>query len=70
MPTTALAPPAAPSLYQGMILALIACAFALQASFLAGLARGVGGFAAQPVVAISAPASSPSSSSSAPCPIP
>jgi uncharacterized RDD family membrane protein YckC len=68
MPTTALAPRAAPSLYQGMILALIACAFALQASFLAGLARGAGGFAARPVVAISAPASPASSSS--PCPIP
>ncbi len=70
MTTTALAPRAAPSLYSGMILALIALAFVLQASFLAGLARGAGGFAARspagpPVIAT---ASSPASP--APCAIP
>ncbi len=61
MPTTTLAPRAAPSLYSGMILALIACAFALQASFLAGLARGSGGFAAphRPAPAVIVPASTP-----------
>ncbi len=67
MTTTPFAPPARPSLYQGMILALIACAFALQAVFLAGLARGTGGFAARPLVAAF---TAPASSSPAPCPIP
>ncbi len=64
MPTTTLAPRAAPSLYSGMILALIACAFALQASFLAGLARGSGGFAPPPrapavIVSASTPCAGP-----------
>lgn len=40
MTTIALAPRAAPSLYSGMILALIALALALQASFVASLAQG------------------------------
>ncbi len=67
--TTSLVPRAAPSLYQGLILALIACAFALQATFLAGLARGAGGFAARPVIAsVTWPASS--SASPSPCPVP
>jgi hypothetical protein len=48
MTTTALAPRAAPSLYSGMILALIGLALALQVSFLAGLAQGRGGFSARP----------------------
>lgn len=45
MTTVALAPRPARSLYSGMILALIALALALQASFVAGLAGGRGGFA-------------------------
>lgn len=51
MPTTALTSRAAPSLYSGVSLALIACAFALQALFLAGLARGGLGFVARPPAA-------------------
>lgn len=46
--TIALAPRTAPSLYSGMLLALIALAFVLQASFLASLAAGRAGFAAPP----------------------
>jgi uncharacterized RDD family membrane protein YckC len=48
MTTIALAPRAAPSFYSGMILALIALAFALQAFFLVGLAEGRVGFASPP----------------------
>lgn len=44
---TALAPRPARSLYSGMLLALIALALALQASFLAGLAGGWGGLGAR-----------------------
>jgi hypothetical protein len=51
MTTTALAPRAAPSLYSGMILALIALALALQASFVAGLAQGrLGSWTGPPAV--------------------
>jgi hypothetical protein len=68
---TALAPRAAPSLYSGMILALIALAFALQASFLAGLARGgAGGFAARPPAGPPVIARSSTPASPAPCAIP
>lgn len=63
--TTTLAPRAAPSLYSGMILALIACAFALQALFVAGLARGGPAFAARPPVQAIIGMASP-----APCAIP
>jgi len=45
--TAALARDPARSLYSGMALALIVLAFVLQASFLAGLAAGRGGFAAR-----------------------
>jgi hypothetical protein len=48
MTTIALSPRAAPSLYSGMILALIGLALALQVSFVAGLAQGRGGFSARP----------------------
>lgn len=68
MTTIALTPRAAPSLYSGMILALIALAFALQASFLVGLAGGRVGFFAPPPppqIAQAATASSPR-----PCAIP
>jgi hypothetical protein len=48
MTTIALTPRATPSLYSGLSLALIALAFALQASFIVGLAEGGRGFAAAP----------------------
>ncbi len=55
MTTTALSPRTSPSFYSGILLALIVLALALQASFLAGLARGAGGFSprasAAPIVA-------------------
>lgn len=66
----ALAPRPARSLYSGMILALIALALALQASFLVGLASGRGGLAAQPgaAPALTGKASLPRASpSAAPC---
>jgi uncharacterized RDD family membrane protein YckC len=62
--TIALAPRGSPSLYSGMILALLALAFVLQASFLAGLASGRGGFAAPEV---REPASLQMSASLLPC---
>jgi uncharacterized RDD family membrane protein YckC len=58
MTTAALTPRASQSLYSGMFIALIALAFALQASFLAGLAGGREAFAAGPP-AVSARGSSP-----------
>ena len=64
MTTTALTPRATRSLYSGMLLALIALAFVLQASFLAGLAGGRNGFAGRPQ-AVSERASLP-----VPCAIP
>ncbi|HEY6002909.1 MAG TPA: hypothetical protein VIV57_08535 [Anaeromyxobacter sp.] len=64
MTTTALAPRAAPSLYSGMILALIGLALVLQVSFVAGLAQGRGGFAPRP------PAVSEVASLPTPCAIP
>jgi hypothetical protein len=48
MTTTALTRRAAPSLYSAMLLALIGLALALQVSFVAGLAKGRGGFAPRP----------------------
>lgn len=70
--TTALAPRAAPSLYSGMILALIALALALEVSFLAGLAAPRGGVARAilaPGVSerASLPPSGPASSPPVPC---
>ncbi len=70
MTTTALAPRTAPSLYSGMILALLALALALQASFVAGLVRGRGGGLAARPPAVSSVMVSSSSSSPAPCAIP
>lgn len=62
MTPIALAPRAAPSLYSGVLLALIALALALQASFLAGLVRGPGALGAPPAVSERGPTPSP-----APC---
>ena len=67
MTTTALSPRAAPSLYSGILLALIALAFALQGSFLASLALGPGGFAPRPPAT---PAIIGTSSIPTPCAIP
>jgi hypothetical protein len=64
MTTIALAPRAAPSLYSGMILALIGLALALQVSFVAALAQGRGGFAARP------PGVTEAASPPTPCAIP
>ncbi len=51
MTTTALSPRAAPSLYSGILLALIVLALGLEASFLAGLAGGRGSIAPRPPAA-------------------
>jgi hypothetical protein len=64
--TIALAPRTAPSLYSGMLLALIALAFALQASFLASLAVGRGAFAG-PQPGAPAPTSTMTASLPLPC---
>lgn len=66
---TTLATRTAPSLYSGMILALIALALALEASFLAGLAWP-GGTGGRPILlpaVIDGPAPSAPASSRAPC---
>ena len=68
MPTAALTPRSTPSLYSGMILALLALVLALQVSFLAGLAGGRG-LAARPQ-AITGKASELASLRVTPCAIP
>lgn len=66
--TTALASRPSPSLYSGMMLALIVLALALQASFVIALAAGRAGFVLGPIAA--APAGLRASAPAAPCAIP
>ncbi len=65
--TTALASRPTRSLYSGMILALIALALALQASFLVGLAGGRGGLGPPPGAEPALTGKASASTSAVPC---